>query len=181
MKSSVRHTVALAAITFFAFVSARAADPTPTATVSVGQALSAGKAKLKAKSAAVTSSAAGSVAVAVGAPMAAPAATALATKTAQASAASKAKAQAAHAGTKAAVQKAGSKTETLRSTGRVVAQVLNINTAPLDKLEALPGVGDMYAQKVIDGRPYKATEELVSKKVVPKAVYQKISKFITVK
>ena len=56
----------------------------------------------------------------------------------------------------------------------VAATTVDINSATLDELKALPGVGDAYAQKIIDGRPYKGRNELLDKKILPEAVYTKV-------
>jgi DNA uptake protein ComE-like DNA-binding protein len=61
------------------------------------------------------------------------------------------------------------------------APLLDINTASLEDLQALKGVGDVRAKAIIAGRPYKGKDELWQKKIVPKGVYKNIKDQIIAK
>lgn len=57
---------------------------------------------------------------------------------------------------------------------RATGGLLDINTASAAELKKLPGMGDAYAKRVIDGRPYTAKNQLVTRGVLPQAAYDRI-------
>ena len=58
---------------------------------------------------------------------------------------------------------------------------LDLNTASEADLKMIPGIGDAYAKKIVQNRPYKRKDELVQKKVLPKATYDKIKDHVIAK
>jgi competence protein ComEA len=65
-------------------------------------------------------------------------------------------------------------TKPAAATAAATGTKLDINTATADQLKAFPGIGDAYSKRIIDGRPYTAKNQLLTRGILPEATYNKI-------
>lgn len=71
-------------------------------------------------------------------------------------------------------QKAAAAKPAAASAAAATADKIDINTATGDQLKAIPGIGDAYSKRIVDGRPYTAKNQLVSRGILPQGVYDKV-------
>ena len=78
------------------------------------------------------------------------------------------------------------RSEVLRSLGEggqasdIITSKINLNQASSSQLESLWGIGEKRAADIIKNRPYQTVEELLTRKIIPKNVYEEIKEEITV-
>ena len=71
--------------------------------------------------------------------------------------------------------------EAAKSATAVKQEPVDINSASEADLKAMAGIGDAYAKKIVAGRPYAKKDQLLSRKILPKATYDKIKDQIVAK
>jgi competence protein ComEA len=62
-----------------------------------------------------------------------------------------------------------------------VSTLIDINTATPAQLRSLPGMGDAYVRRILEGRPYTAKKQLITRGVLPQPAYEKIAPYIIAK
>ena len=55
------------------------------------------------------------------------------------------------------------------------ANPIDLNNASRDSLMTLEGIGEVKADAIIRARPFRAKTELVERRIVPEALYEKIA------
>lgn len=91
----------------------------------------------------------------------------------------------AQAGTSNAGKKSGQAASPAQSgksaTKAPASKLVDLNSATVEQLKMLPGISDVYAQKIVEGRPYRVKTDLVRKNVIPQAAYNKIAGLVIAK
>ncbi len=73
-----------------------------------------------------------------------------------------------------ALSPAAPSTKSVTAASAATGQPIDLNTATPDQLKALPGIGDAFAKRIIDGRPYTMKNQLTQRGILPQATYDKI-------
>ena len=70
---------------------------------------------------------------------------------------------------------AAGQTRTTPAPAAPAASLIDINSASRDDLMTLEGIGEVRADAIIRARPFKAKTELVERRLIPEALYDKIA------
>jgi DNA uptake protein ComE-like DNA-binding protein len=73
-----------------------------------------------------------------------------------------------------AAKPAPARASAVKADATTSTDLVDINSASVQDLQKIPGIGPAYAEKIVNGRPYRGKNELLNKKIVPAATYEKI-------
>ena len=62
-----------------------------------------------------------------------------------------------------------------RARRRRPSSLIDLNSASRDDLMSLDGIGEVRADAIIRARPFRAKTELVERRLIPEALYDKIA------
>ena len=68
-----------------------------------------------------------------------------------------------------------------KTTASAPKTLIDINSTNPEELKTLPGIGDAYAKRILDGRPYTSKDQLVSRGIIPQKTYDGIKNQIIAK
>lgn len=57
--------------------------------------------------------------------------------------------------------------------------MIDMNSRTFDQLKTLAGIGDIYAKRIVEGRPYQTIGELLREDILPRITYDRMKEFIT--
>lgn len=70
------------------------------------------------------------------------------------------------------------------ATNAGLASPVNLNTATVQQLDALPGIGEVYSNRIVQSRqtqgPFAAPDDLLARDLIPRATFEQIVALITV-
>ena len=68
--------------------------------------------------------------------------------------------------------------------GATATAKIDINTADAQLLDSLPGIGEVYSQRIVDSRavngPFVSIDDLLEREIIPRSTFEKIKDLITV-
>lgn len=67
---------------------------------------------------------------------------------------------------------------TTPTTSATTTQLISVNTATIEELDTLPGIGEKRAEAISDGRPYSSLGELIEKKILTEALFEELENMI---